>query len=377
MVVVALASLLLFWLPFITRAGTMWGINFGGHGTETIVQNFDGLNYLAVAKTLYDPIQLGANFAGFGNAPIYYAAHFPLLPLLIRSLNMITNGPRAVMLSIVVGNILLSVGLYFFFVTTLKNKKLATILASVALFFPARILSVRAVGSSEPLFIFLILSSLALNYRGKHWGSAVAGALAVLTRSTGIFLFGGFALAWLIANDQWSRKLKKFFPYLLMPITLFLLFVFYGQRYGNFWAYFNASAQLHPVFFPPLLIFSNGARWITGMWREEIIYIYLFYGVGIGLYLKNLKRSWTKDGFERLAIAMFGIVYGLFLLFIAHRDLGRYGLPAAPVALLGFAGVFEHKSARWLALLLIPIFLLGWQFVVANVQPVADWSALL
>lgn len=366
-VTVAVVSLFIFWMPFLFRVESFWGVEFGKHGMETIVENFDGLNYLAVAKTLYDPALLEQNFAGFGNPPIYYAAHFPLYPLLIRTLDTFVSGPQALLLSIVISNILLAGGLYFFFVSLSKNEKLASTLAIIALFFPARMLSVRGVGTSEPLFMFFVLTSLAMAYRGKHWGASILGSLAVLTRSPGIFLFGAYALAWLMNNDQWSVKLKKFSPYLLMPLSLVLLFGFYGHQYGNFWAYFNSSSELHPVFFPPFLIFSNVQRWISDMWREDILYMYLLYGAGTALFIKKVG----------IARAGFGMIYGIFLLLISHRDLARYALPLAPFAMLGFAPYLSGKNVKWLALLLVPIFLLGWQFVVANVQPVSDWSSLL
>src|SRR5688572_32895489 len=98
---VSLFSLLLFWSPFILRAQTFWGVEFARHGMETIVQNFDGLNYLAIAKTLYEPTALQQNFAGFGNPPIYYAAHFPLYPLFIRIFDMFLSGPQALIASII------------------------------------------------------------------------------------------------------------------------------------------------------------------------------------------------------------------------------------------------------------------------------------
>lgn len=374
-VLVALASLFIFWLPFLLKTGTFWGINFGHHGMETIVTNFDGLNYLAVAKTFYDPQLLGQDFAGFGNPPVYYAAHFPLYPLLISTLDLVVSGPQALLLATIISNVLLAIGLYIFFQTLIKDKKLATTLAIMALFFPARMLAVRAVGSSEPLFMFLVLTSLSMCYRGKHWGASILGSLAVLTRSPGILLFGAYILA-AIANYTTDGKkiISKLYPYLLMPIALVLLFGFYGLQYGSFWAYFSASSELHPFFFPPLLIFSNMQRWITDMWREDIIYMYVLYGAGIYLYIRKVG---IKCGFEQLSTVGFGVLYGLFLLMIAHRDLARYALPIAPIALLGFASLFEHKQVKWLLLMLIPIFLVGWQFIVANVQPVADWTRLL
>ncbi|MFZ2199892.1 MAG: hypothetical protein WAV40_03835 [Microgenomates group bacterium] len=359
LVSVSLISLFLFWSPFIFKIDSFWGIKFGGHGLETIVQNFDGLNYIAVAKTLYDPTQLEKVFVGFGNPPIYYAAHFPIFPLLIRAFDTVFDGPRSLLLAIIVSNILLCTSLYIFFETLLKDKKLATMLSVIALFFPARMLSVRMVGTSEPMFIAFVLLSLAMAYKRKHWWGAIWGGLAVLTRSPGILLFGAYLIQF-----TFTKKLKLCYPYLLMPLSLFLLFGWYGHQYGNFWAYFSSSSELHPVFFPPLLIFSNMTSWINGMWREDIIYIYLFYGMGICL----LKDKTAK---------IFGILMGGLLLLTAHQDLGRYALPLAPIALLGFAPYLNHKNIRWLAILIIPIFLLGWQFVVANIQPISDWSKLL
>lgn len=374
-ITVALLSLFLFWLPFLFHARTFWGITFPAHGMETIVANFDGLNYLAIAKTGYNPLLLSQNFAGFGNPPIYYAAHFPLFPGLIALFGLIVSGPQALELVIIMSNILLAIGLYAFFVTMTKQPKLATILSCIALFFPARMLSVRGVGSSEPLFMFFVLTSLAAAYRGKHWLSAILGSFAVMTRSPGIFLFGAYLLSALASYTTDIRKIiAKIYPYLLMPLALILVFGLYRVQFGDFWAYFHGSSELHPVFFPPLLIFSNMQKWITEMWREDIVYLYLVYGTGIFLFVKKVG---TKCGFEQLATAAYGVLSGLILLLIAHRDLGRYALPLAPIALLGFSDVYKHKSAKWFLLLLLPIYLLGWQFVVANVQSIADWSPLL
>ena len=374
-VAVALASLGLFWLPFFFHAQTFWGVTFGGHGMETVVANFDGLNYVAVAKTLYDPQLLRQNFASFGNPPIYYAAHFPLYALLIRVFDLVLTGPQALLSSIVISNILLAIGLTVFFSTFIKDKKVALILSILALFLPGRMLSVRGVGSSEPLFMFFVLTSLSMAYRGKHLQGALLGSLAVLTRSPGIFLFGAYFLSALASyTTDWRKIVSKLWPYLLMPVSLTLLFSYYGHALGSFWAYFNSSSELHPVFFPPFLIFSNAQRWISDMWREDILYMYLLYGTGIALYI---KRIGTKCGFEQLSAAAYGVVYGLILLLISHRDLARYALPIAPIALLGLAPVLGNKFTKWLLLFLVPIYLLGWQFVVGNVQGVADWGNLL
>ena len=153
-----------------------------------------------------------------------------------------------------------------------------------------------------------------------------------------------------------------------MPTTLLGLFVYYGLSYGDLFAYFNSGDNLH-LFFPPFSIFSNVQSWISDMWREDLVYLYLFYAAGI--LLVDSKYS---------VIKMFSWIYGATLLMVAHRDLARYSLPLAPIVILGYERIITQIPGRYLKLsliLLIPIYLLGWQFVLKNIQPINDWSIFI
>lgn len=374
---VGLVSLFLFWLPFWGHAGQFWTIDFGGHGMETIVQNFDGLNFLVIAKSMYDPTQIDAINQLFptGNTPGYFAAHFPLFALMIRGFEVILSAPYALLATIIFSNVVLGAALFWFFQTMVKRPSLALALTSIGLFFPARMLSVRVVGSNEPLFMALVLSSLTLAIKQKHWLAALLGSLAVLTRSPGILLFGAYALAFVAAREPLVTKLRRYAPYLMMPLALVALFGFYGLRYGDFWAYFHSGDNLH-LFPLPFTIFSNMASWVSGMWREDIVYLYVFYGAGLIMYLKSALLRPTRT-YTELAPALFALLYGLTLIFVSHRDLARYALPVAPLALFGYAHLVKRTWIPWALILLIPIYLLGWQFVVANVQPINNWQGLL
>lgn len=360
---VALMSLAIFWAPYLAKLGQVGGIDFGHRGMETIVQNFDGLNFLVIAKSWYSPRvieQINSQFLT-GNDPLYFSAHFPMFAGLIKVANLALPLPSSLLAAIILSNVLLATGMYWLFVTITKDQKMAIMLALLGLFFPARMLSVRAVGSNEPLFIFFVIVSLTLALKNKYWPSAVAGMLAVLTRSPGILLFVAYFLT------MW-RKPRQLVPYLLMPAALLGLFVFYGWKYQDPFAYFHSGDNLH-LFFPPFQIFSNMTSWISDMWREDIIYLYLFYGAGILM----LGKKWDM-------VKKWGLVYGLTLLFVAHRDLARYALPIAPVALLGYAPYLARIPKKiWylIMIILVPIYLLGWQFVVANVQPINDWQIFL
>lgn len=367
---ITVLSLFLFWLPLMLKTGTFWGIEFGRQGMEVVVQNFDGLNFLVVAKSLYSPQiieEINAQFLT-GNEPIYFSAHYPLMAIIIRIFSTFLSLPNALLATIVISNILLGYGLLRFFTSFGLNQKLTVLLTTMALFFPARMLSVRGVGSNEPLFIFFILMSLVANKQKRDYQSALWGTLAVLTRSPGILLFGGYAISILLNKSDWPTKIMQALPYLLMPLTLLSLFAYYGYIYGDFWAYFNSGDNLH-LFFPPFAIFSNMQSWISDMWREDIIYLYLFYGGGLLL----LPKKYT-------ALRMFTYVYGTTLLLVAHRDLARYALPIAPMVWLGYERVVAQiptQYRRYLWLALIPIYLLGWQFVLKNIQPIGDWSVFL
>lgn len=376
---IAILSLGFFWLPFLIKIENFWGINFAKAGMDTIVRNFDGLNFIVVAKSWYNPViieEINRQFLT-GNTPIYFSAHYPAFAAIVSLLHLILSYPTALLITIIISNILLAIGLLYFYETLIVNTKTAMVLAVLTLFFPARMLAVRAVGSNEPLFIFLVLVSLAWAYKGKSVASAIVGSLAVVTRSPGILLFGAYMLAAIASyNTDWKKILNAIWPYLIMPLTLLGLFIFYGVRYGSVFAYFQSGDNLH-LFFPPFQIFSNLQSWIADMWREDIIYQYLFYGLGIGLYLSKVAK---ECGFRLLATPGYGVIYGLVLLMVAHRDLARYALPVAPVVYLGYSELITqvHKKYYWLLVMaLIPIYLFGWQFVLSNVQPINDWSALL
>lgn len=358
---IALVSLLLFWAPFVLKIGKFWGIEFGGQGMEVVVANFDGVNFLSIAKSWYDPVKLAQLSSGFDatQEPIYFSAHYPLTAGVVWIFDLFVTGPRAVMATIVLANLFLAYGLYAFF-SEWVGKKQAWWLTAVALFLPARMLSVRGVLSSETLFIPLTLLSLVQAKRGKDWSAGGLGALAVLTRSPGIILFGGYLLA------KWQRP-RELLPYLLIPAALLGLWGVYGLTYGSFFAYFQSGDNLH-LFWPPFRVFGTGESWVSGMWREEIIYIYLLLAAGVAGW-------WGKArGVARYYPALFLLV----IIFVVHRDIARYSLPLSPFVLAGLAKYLSSKRIRVIvALLVVPVYLYAWQFVLSNVQPVADWTGLI
>ncbi len=371
---VSLGSLLVFWFPFWSHTKSFWGIRFGEKASmQTIVQNFDGLNFLIVAKTGYDPSKLTWFRSITGNKPIYFTAHYPGYALVIWLLDQFLTGPQAILASIGLANILLGISLLVFFQEIFKNEKKAFYLASLSLFLPARIMSVRAVGSTEPWFIAFSLLSIVFFLRKKPWLAGLMGAIAVLFRSPGILLLAGYGIYYLIKfRKNLGLFIKSALPYSTIAITLGGIWLFYGWRFGSFWAYFQSGDNLH-LFWPPFQVFSNMTSWVSGMWLGDIIYIYLIFGIGLYLFWQKIKSRK-----ELGVIGWWGIIYFGVILLVAHRDIARYSLPLAPVVLAGYGDyLWKLKHKWWLFWIVIPVFLWGWNFVLHNIQPVADWGVFI
>lgn len=362
---VAVCSLFIFWAPFKLKIPSLLGVAFNGAGMEMIVQNFDGLNFLIVAKTWYNPTQIAENYSDVlvGRKPLYFSAHYPGLPLLIDTFDTVVSGPDAVLLAILTSNILLALGMFWFFDWYTKNSKMAMWLAIIALFFPARMLAVRGVGSNEMLFTFFVFASLLFHNQKRRWGAAVMGSLAVLTRSPGILLFMTYFIQFAIIKLPLATKIRQFLPYLLIPLLLLGLWVYYGYTFGSFWAYFQVGGNINLYY--PFAVFASNMPWVGEIWLEDIIYLFTFMAGGTYLYIK--KQGWS-------ATTLFVLLYGVFILCVAHRDLARYSLPIMPIVIAGWSEVVPAKVGKVIGLvLLIPVFLYAWQFVLANYQPVMNW----
>jgi len=285
----SLVPTFLIWLPFVARVNTFWGIPLPQNGLATIVANYDGPLYLVAAKTMYNKTAIELSFQ-FPLPTEYYAAHFPLFPVLIRLIGTITNYPYAMLLVTLASGVLAT---YFFFklisqFTEGKNALFLTFLFSV---FPARWLVVRSVGSADPLFVASIIASLYYFKNKKFWSAGIWGAVAQLTKSPGILLFISYFIYLLIPfiknqiNVTGNRiieklDLKRTYPLLLIPLALLSVFTFYAITTGDFWAYFHSGDNIH-LMFPPFSIFNYSAPWVGTFWLEEIIFNYFFGPVGV------------------------------------------------------------------------------------------------
>ncbi len=375
-VLFSIAPTFLIWLPLFLRLSSFWGIPLPSGGLATIVSNYDGPLYLVAAKSLYNKDLIKANYQ-FPLPTEYYTAHFPLFPLLIRTFGVVMNFPYAMLAVTLLSGILAT---YFFYklISGYVEGKNALFLTFLFSIFPARWLIVKSVGSADPLFIAGVIASIYYFKKKKYWVAALWGVVAQLTKSPGILLFVSYLIFLIfpvikshmvLPIKRWfeSLNLKKTYPIFLIPLSLIAVFAFYGIVQGDFWAYFHSGDNIH-LRFPPFQIFNYSAPWVGTFWLEEIIFIYLIGALGV-------YRLFKKEEYE---LATFSGVFYLMMLFVAHRDLMRYFLPAIPFMFVAFSDLLIKKEFKVaLGIIVIPLYLFSLAFISQNVMPISNWAPFL
>ena len=367
-------STLLIWLPHLLSLSNFYGLNFK-EGFNTIYRNYDGIEYIIIAKTLYIPHL-------FTSLPqelpaTYFASHFPLYSLLILAVSLQLGFLKSMLLVSILFTIF-SAFTFYFLVKDFKLTDHPLTLSLVFLILPARWLIVRSVGSSEPVFIFFALTAFYffLRYEQKRniWDIylvGISGLLAQLTRPPGILIFIALSLyiIWRIFKDKHKNFLARLFdsivhyhPLILIPAALIAIFYWYSITYTDFLAYFHSGDNIH-LTFPPFQVFNKDQFWVGDIWLEDIVYIYLFGLLG-GLLLIKQKLY---------PLAFFVLTYVVASLFVAHRDISRYILPTFPFILIAFEKILTTKEFKIvLGILLLGIYLYAQNYILANTAPYAN-----
>jgi hypothetical protein len=341
----------------------------------TVVANYDGPLYIVVAKTLYDPI-LAKTFP-FDIPSEYYAAHFPLFPLLIKAFALPLGFPYAMLFVTILSSVF---ALYFFqlLIGEFVEKKHILWLTIVFALFPGRWLIVRSIGSPEPLFIGAIIASLYYFRKGKYLWAGIFGAIAQFTKSPAILLFIGYTLTILttetqklatMSSSKWLKQSKplSYLPLFLIPLALLSVFYIYKLQMNDILAYFHSGDNIH-LQFPPFQVFNYKQPWVGTFWLEDILFVYLFGALGLAKLMRQKEDAlyWFT-----------GILFAT-LLFVSHRDIIRYGLPLVPFLMIAFRDTLISKEFKFaFAILIIPIYLYSLAFISNNVMPISNWAPLI
>lgn len=384
-IIIALTTILLtllVWLPHIFASSNFYGLDFS-NGFNTIYRNYDGIEYIAIAKSLYDPDILSRLPQSLGSN--YYAAHFPGYSLLI-----LLGAPFIGFLkSMVIVSFLFTLLSIVLFYVLLKQFNLTNAPLTLSLLFlvlPARWLIVHSVGSSEPVFIFFVILTIFSLMRFEQinkwrwiWIAGIAGFAAQFTRPPGFLLTLaiGIYLLWNILKPhldknhdlvlktdtssfhQLIKTIKTYYPLLLLPLSLISIFLWYQLAYGDFWMYFKTGDNIH-LTFPPFQVFNVNQYWVGDIWLEDLIYIFILgFSSAFILLQKNLRL-----------MGIFVLVYMIAGISIAHRDISRYVLPIAPFVLLSYEKFLTSTKFKWvIVIVLLGIYLYSQNFILNNTAP--------
>jgi len=370
--------LILFLITFLTSAFFWFSFYFNLPGKigfpdvslETVFQNYDGPNYLAISKCGYRKDCLAQNFS-LPQPLEYYPAHLPAFPAIIKFFDLFTTGPKAMLLATLFGSLFLSLASFYFFSLFLNQKK-SFCLSLLLIFFPARLLVLRLVGAPETWFIGATLFSLYFFQRQKYFPSVLMAVFAQTLKSPGVLLFGSyvlFALYQFYTHQIDIQTLaKKYGPFLLIPLSLLPIFLLYKLQSGDFFAYFHSGDNFH-LSLLPYTVFISTKSWIGSLWLEDIVYLYLFALAALFQLFKKYKIS---------PLTIYSAVFTLATLLVAHRDISRYIAPLYPFMFLAFSSFLSRKSTKIVFLFLSPaLVLFTFNFIAHNIAPIADWTPYL
>lgn len=362
--IATLTITILVWLPHILALPNFWGLSFK-EGFSTIYRNFDGLEYVIIAKSFYNPSLIATLPQSLPAS--YFPSHFPGFAILIWVFAPIMGFLKSMLFVSVVSTIL-SAWAFYFLVKNLKLTAQPLFLSLLFLILPARWLIVHSVGSSETLFIFLVITVLYFFIRFEQTGHfadiilvGIFGLLAQITRPPGILLFIALVLyiGYKLILKRVSINYLKYFPLILIPLGLLGVFYLYGQTLGDFWAYFHSGDNIHLIL-PPFQVFNKGQFWVGDIWLEDIIYIFIlgFFGA-LMLWKKGLKQ-----------ISLFVLIYLAASTLIAHRDISRYLLPVSPFIIIAFEKALTSREFKIIfPIIALAIYLYSQNFLIENVAP--------
>lgn len=357
------------WLPHFFRLD-FYGLNFS-EGFNTIYRNYDGMEYITIAKSLYFP-------EAIKNVPqplpaIYYAAHFPGYALAILAFAPFLGFLKS-MLFVALLFTVLSAWMFYLLVRDFELTKHPVWLTFLFLILPARWLIIHSVGSSETMFSFFTISALyfLMKYESTNkWRfihlTGLMGFAAQLTRPPGALLaisIGAYLL-WKIFTSKENifkslgQTIFRYHPLLLIPLALLAVFGWYQLSYGDFFAYFKTGDNIHLVF-PPYQVFNKNSFWVGEIWLEDMIYVFILGFLGV-MYLFKQKLY---------PLAFFVLTYLIATIFVTHRDISRYAAPIFPFVLIAFEKVLTQKEFKIVtAIILLAIYLYAQNFLLNNTAP--------
>lgn len=291
---------------------------------------WDGPDYLTVARTLYD-IRPDNPLLAYVRTPTYFLRHLPVYPLFVRAFSLF-GYQQALLLVSVLATCVATV-LFYRLCRDVWKLSSPAFLTLVFLFLPPRWLLYRSTGSTEAVYLALTLGAIFFMESARVGRAAIAGALATLTRISGLMIAPAFAMSLLVRR---RLRLSDVLWLSLVPAALGGYFLFCASRTGNFLEYFSQHGDKMSVFVPFGFLPELFRK---GLYHQAEFHILLALVYAVGTFrLRPFPVIFWYCVFE----------LGLHL-FISTEDWSRYFLAMAPFALVvGFRDVLDTRAFRWI-----------------------------
>jgi hypothetical protein len=334
---------------------------------DLLVRHFDAPNYLVVAKTFYVPTQANP-LPGYALGPKYFTMHTPLFPIVIRACSFGLGYARGLALATVL-LALASAAMFAAWAHEAAPEVPSAIAILAFLLLPGRMFLYRSLGASEALMSLCVLAAAWAWRRGRADWAFFAAALATVTRTNGVLVVAVLCLL-LLAERRFRTAVAGG---ALAALPLVGLFSWYAFLYGDFFSllHVHADSASGPgrLTFPFAFVGEMAAKndWETA---EMLLALHLF-------YVLCAARLWARrDRFEAVLVALHVVLLSL----LRERDLARYYLTVAPVAiLLAWRDVWSRPrlAAAVLAVLGPLSVFYAWKTIPMNLASPEATAALL
>src|SRR5262249_30342505 len=170
-------------------------------------------------------------------------SYLPVYPLLVRALAFVGDERALLLVSVIAATV--AVLLFYRLARDVWRLESPAFLSLVFLFLPPRWVLYRSTGATEAVYIACTLAAVLFFEKSQVGRASVAGALAALTRISGLMIAPAFGIVLLL-----RRRWRSIPLLLLIPAGLFGYFLFCKERFGDFFAYFSPHGEKLARFIP-------------------------------------------------------------------------------------------------------------------------------
>ena len=230
---------------------------------------------------------------------------FPLYPLLWRLAAKLTGG--YLLTGMALSNLLFLPALVLLHKTALafgSDERAATRTIFYLAIYPTSYFF--SLGMSESLFLLLTVASFYAAKREKWWLASLMGALACVTRSSGIFLMP--ALALLYWQSHRSFKLRpQLLSLLLIPVGLlfFMMHLYFLTGDPLAFAHAQAAWGRRPVFFlHSIIAFLSDPLVLSAWWDFKLLNLAAVVLAFACIYVLVKWREWSLAFYTLISVML-------------------------------------------------------------------------